>query len=77
MVLSGDAAWPQLLESVPFEGLTMTEVIVVARPPADGNADAMQQNAEIDKQKSIAWHRCCCVRMLALARLCHISVASL
>jgi hypothetical protein len=77
MVLHGDAAWPQLLESVPFEGLTMTEVIVVARPPADGNADAMQQNEKIDKQKSVARHRRCCVRMLALAREYHISVASL
>ena len=52
--MHGDAAWPQLLESVPFKGLTLTEVIVVAGPPPDGNADAMQKNEKMDKQKIVA-----------------------
>ena len=51
MVLHGNAACPQLLESVPFRGLTMTEVIAVA--PADGSIDAMQQKAKIDTHRSI------------------------
>ncbi len=51
MVLHGDAACPQLLESVPLRGLTMADVIVVA--PADGNADAMQQT-KIDAHRIAA-----------------------
>ena len=53
MVLHGDAACPQLLESVPSRGLTMTEVIVVA--PADGNIDAMQK-VKIDTHRIAAWN---------------------
>ena len=52
MLLQGDAACPQLLESVPSRGLTMADVIVVA--PADGNADAMQQRMKIDAQRVAA-----------------------
>ncbi len=52
MVLHGAATCPQLLESVPFRGLTMTEVIVVA--PADGNADAMKQKAKINENRIVA-----------------------
>jgi hypothetical protein len=54
MVLHGVAACPQLLESVPSRGLTLTEVIVVAR--ADGNAVAMKQKAEIDMIRIAAWN---------------------
>jgi hypothetical protein len=52
MVLHGDAACPQLLESVPLRGLTMADVIVVAL--ADGNADAMQQRTKIDTHRIAA-----------------------
>ena len=56
MVLHGDAACPQLLESVPSRGLTMTGVILVA--PAAGNADAMQQRAKTDTHchSTAAWN---------------------
>jgi hypothetical protein len=53
MVLHGDAACPQLLESVPSRGLTMTEVIAVAK--ADGNIDAMQK-ANIETHRIAAWN---------------------
>ena len=54
MVLHGDAACPQLLESVPSRGLTMTEVIAAA--PAHGNVDAMQKKEKIDTHRIPAWN---------------------
>ena len=61
IVLHGNAARPQVPESLPFRGLTMTEVTmstVVA--PAEGNVDAMQQKAKIDTHKRAALNSCGC-----------------
>ena len=63
IVLHGNAARPQVLESVPFRGLTMTEVTVstgAVVAPAEGNEDAMQQKEKIDTHKRAALNSCSC-----------------
>ena len=61
IVLHGNAARPQVLESVPFRGLTMTEVTVsTVVAPAEGNVDATQQKAKIDAHKRAALNGCGC-----------------
>ncbi len=54
MVLHGDAAFPQVLESVPSWGLTTTEVIAAAT--AHGNVDKMQKKERIDTHRIPAWN---------------------